>query len=279
MSRQAAPVSCYIRTLNEERRIGPVVAAVREVVDEVIVVDSGSTDATVGIAQAAGARVVRQPWLGSGRQKRFAEEQCRNDYLLDLDADEVVSPELAAEIRALFASGGPPLPVYELKLVIVPPVGGPWWDVAVAHRRKLYDRRVVRQPDHQAWDQFELPKRVPVGRLNGPLMHHAFRDLEHMMAKLNRITTVRAAETRLSRGRWEVGARVLLAYPFYFLKHYALRGYFRLGVYGLATAAILAYGRWLRDAKMYERLLAERAKTTEGCGRLKAPSSHRLNPR
>ena len=257
-SRNVAPVSCYVRTFNEARKIGDVVAAAREVVDEVIVVDSGSTDATVAIAEAQGARVIRQDWLGRGRQKRFAEEQCRNDYVLDLDADEVVSPELGAEIRALFAHGPPPFPVYELKLVIVPPVGRPWWNVAVDHRRKLYARHVVRQPDHLAWDQFRLPKGVQVGRLRGPLMHHSFRDIEHMMEKLNIVTTVRATATRLHRRRWEVGARVLLAYPFYFLKHYALRGYFRLGVYGLATAGVLAYGRWLRDAKMYERLLAER---------------------
>jgi glycosyltransferase involved in cell wall biosynthesis len=257
-SRNVAPVSCYVRTFNEARKIGDVVAAAREVVDEVVVVDSGSTDATVAIAEAQGARVIRQDWLGRGRQKRFAEEQCRNDYVLDLDADEVVSPELGAEIRALFANGPPPFPVYELKLVIVPPVGRPWWNVAVDHRRKLYSRHVVRQPDHLAWDQFRLPKGVQVGRLRGPLMHHSFRDIEHMMEKLNIVTTVRATATRLHRRRWEVGTRVLLAYPFYFLKHYALRGYFRLGVYGLATAGVLAYGRWLRDAKMYERLLAER---------------------
>jgi glycosyltransferase involved in cell wall biosynthesis len=257
-SRNVAPVSCYVRTFNEARKIGDVVAAALEVVDEVVVVDSGSTDATVAIAEAQGARVIRQDWLGRGRQKRYAEEQCRNDYVLDLDADEVVSPELGAEIKALFANGPPPFPVYELKLVIVPPVGRPWWNVAVDHRRKLYDRHIVRQPDHLAWDQFRLPKGVRVGRLRGPLMHHSFRDIEHMMEKLNIVTTVRATATRLHRRRWEVGTRVLLAYPFYFLKHYALRGYFRLGVYGLATAGVLAYGRWLRDAKMYERLLAER---------------------
>jgi glycosyltransferase involved in cell wall biosynthesis len=258
MSRTIAPVSCYIRTFNEARKIGDVVTAALEVADEVVVIDSGSTDATVAIAQAHGARIIRQDWLGRGRQKRFAEEQCRNDYVLDLDADEVVSPELGAEIRALFANGPPSYPVYELKLVIVPPVGRPWWGVAISHRRKLYNRRLVRQPDHLAWDQFELPRGVCVGRLRGPLMHHSFRDIEHMMAKLNIVTTVRAKATRLHRRRWEVGARVLLAYPFYFLKHYALRGYFRLGVYGLATAGVLAYGRWLRDAKMYERLLVER---------------------
>jgi glycosyltransferase involved in cell wall biosynthesis len=258
MCEAVVPVSCYIRTLNEERTIGAVIAAVRPLASEVVVVDSGSTDATVAIAQSLGARVIRQDWLGRGRQKRFAEEQCRNDYLLDLDADEVVSPELAAEIRALFANGPPQFPVYELKLVVVPPVGKPWWSTGVAHRRKLYDRRVVRQPDHLAWDQFELPAGVPVGRLAAPLMHRSFSDIGHMMQKLNIVSSVRAKETRRNRGRLQVGARVLFAYPFYFLKHYLMRGYFRLGIYGVATAAVLAYGRWLRDAKMYERLLMER---------------------
>ena len=281
MSSRAAPVSCYIRTFNEERKIGDVVGALRDVVDEVVVVDSGSTDGTVSIAQCQGARVIHQEWLGRGRQKRFAEEQCRNDYLLDLDADEVVSPELGAEMRALFANGKPPFPVYELKLVVVPPVGDPWWNVGVAHRRKLYDRRVVRQPDHLAWDQFELPEGVPVGRLSGPLMHYSFRDLEHMMQKLNIVTSIRAKETRQHRGRLHVGARVVFAYPIYFLKHYLMRGYFRLGVYGVATAGVLAYGRWLRDAKMYERLLKERASAPKGEQPeqpLEEPS-HRLKPR
>jgi glycosyltransferase involved in cell wall biosynthesis len=281
MSSRVAPVSCYIRTLNEERKIGDVVGALRGVVDEVVVVDNGSTDGTVAIAQCQGARVIHQEWLGRGRQKRFAEEQCRNDYLLDLDADEVVSPELGAEICALFANGEPPFPVYELKMVVVPPVGDPWWTVAVAHRRKLYDRRVVRQPDHLAWDQFELPEGVPVGRLSGPLMHHSFRDLEHMMQKLNTVTSIRAKETRQHRGRLQVGARVLFAYPIYFLKHYLLRGYYRLGVYGVATAGALAYGRWLRDAKMYEKLLRERAPTPKGeqPERPLEEPPHRLKPR
>ena len=105
----------------------------REVVDEVVIVDSGSKDATVAIAQAAGARVIHQEWLGNGCQKRFAEDQCRNHFVLDLDADEVVSPALAAEIRALFVAGPPPLPIYELRLVTVLPV----WQAMGQYLRRL----------------------------------------------------------------------------------------------------------------------------------------------
>lgn len=259
MSARAAPVSCYIRTLNEERALGRVVAAAREVVDEIVVVDSGSTDATVAIAQAAGARVIHQAWLGNGRQKRVGEDNCRNDFLLDLDADEVVSPALADEIRALFAAGPPPLSIYELRLVTVPPVGKPWTNSAVAYRRKLYDRRVVRQPDHKAWDQFEVPAGVQIGRLTGDLEHHSFRDLAQLVDKINRASSVRAREGR-TRGRVAVALRVLFALPFYFLKAFVFRGLFRVGIYGVAAAGISAYGRWLRDAKMYERILLERAR-------------------
>lgn len=260
MSRQLVPISCYIRTLNEERKLAEVLASVRDLVSEIVVVDSGSTDATIAIAEAAGARVLRQEWLGNGRQKRFAEDQCRNDFLLDLDADEVVSPALAEEIRRLFAAGTPPLPIYALELVTVPPTGGrPWHGFLLAHRRKLYNRQVVRAPDHKAWDQFEVPHGVQVGRLSAPLFHHSFRDLAHVLTKLNRTSTVRATETHK---RWclEVGLRVLFAFPFYFLKHYLKRGLFRAGIYGAALASILAYGRWMRDAKMYEQLLLDRVR-------------------
>jgi len=250
------------RTLNEERLLGRVVAAVREVVDEIVVVDCGSTDATVAIAEAAGARVINQEWLGNGRQKRFAEDHCRHDFLLDLDADEVLSPALAAEIRALFSAGAPPLPVYELRLVTVPPVGKPWTNIAVAYRRKLYDRRVVRAPDHKAWDQFEVPAGVKVGRLTGDLLHYSFRDLAHLVEKLNRVSSVRARDGKQA-GRAAVAARVLFAWPFYFLKHFVLRGHYRSGLYGIVLASIAANGRWQRDAKMYERILADREQARE----------------
>jgi glycosyltransferase involved in cell wall biosynthesis len=260
MIEQTAPVSCYIRTLNEERILGRAVAAAREVADEIVVVDSGSKDATVAIAQAAGARVIHQDWLGNGRQKRFAEDQCRNDFVLDLDADEVLSPALAAEIRALFADGPPPLPIYQLRLVTVPPVGKTWTNISVSHRRKLYDRRVVRAPDHKAWDQFEVPAGVKVGRLTGDLLHYSFRDLTQLVEKLNQASTNRAQDGR-QLGSVAVVCRVLFAWPFYFLKHFVLRGQFRAGLYGMSVASISAYGRWLRDVKQYERMLANRERS------------------
>ena len=121
-----SPISCYIRTLDEESRIGAAVRAALQVAREVVVVDSGSTDGTVAVAEAAGARIVKQEWLGSGHQKRVGKDACRHDWLLDLDADEIVSGELAQDIRALFAAGEPDADVSRLSLVTVDPSGRIW---------------------------------------------------------------------------------------------------------------------------------------------------------
>jgi glycosyltransferase involved in cell wall biosynthesis len=253
----ALPISCYIRTLNEEANIVRCVTAARLVAADVVVVDSGSKDRTVALAEQAGARVFHQPWLGNGLQKRFAEEQCRHDWLLDLDADEVVTPALADEIGKLFARGEPAEKIHALRLVIVSPSGLRFERFAIAWRNKLYDRRVVRQPAHKAWDQFEVPAGVSVGTIHGPLDHYAYRDLGHLMEKQNRVSGVRARETRLPSA-WSVGARVVFGLPIYFLKHYVTRGFFRGGIEGFSIAGILAIGRWLRDVKRYEQLSARR---------------------
>ena len=245
------PISCYIRTLNEARRIGDVVRAAFQVADEVVLIDSGSTDGTRAIAEAEGARVISQPWLGNGRQKRAGEEATRHDWVLDIDADEVVTPELAAEIAQIFAAG-PRHHMYELTLIIVPPFGEPWRNFKKARRIKLYDKRHIRIPDHAAWDQFEVPPGEKVGKLRQPLMHHAFSGIEHVMTKLNRASSVRGREAEL-KPLWNVILRIIFGLPVYFLKQYLVHGLIRGGVYGFAFAVAIAFGRWLRDVKMYER--------------------------
>lgn len=249
LQRAKLPLSCYIRTRNEGKRIARCVGAAFQVADEVIVVDSGSTDDTVELAELAGARVIAQPWLGWGRQKRIGEDHCRNDYLLDVDADEVVSPELAEEIRTLFAHGTPPLSVYTVDVVTIPPGGEDWPRFLIVHRNRLYDRRVVRAPDHETADQLVTPPNVRIGRLKGELLHYSYQNLDDLVAKFNGTSSALAL-----RGKPKsVALRVLFGLPFYFLRHLFLRGMFRGGVYGVAIAGIAAYGRWLRDAKMHER--------------------------
>lgn len=239
--------------------IGDVVRAALAVADEVIVVDSGSSDDTVKIAEAAGARVVRQDWLGNGHQKRIGEEACRHDWLLDLDADEIVAPAFAAEVAALFAGGEPPASIYETPLALAPPIGEPWFGFGLSKRCKLYDRRVVRAPAHAAWDQFEIPPGGMVGRIKAPIVHHAFTGAGHLMEKLNRNSSVRARELPLKPTPLLV-LRIFFGLPIYFGKRYFVDGLIRGGVYGFSFALMSGFGRWLRDVKMFERAMTDREK-------------------
>lgn len=236
--------------------IADVVRAALAVAREVVVVDSGSTDKTIALAKEAGARVIEHEWLGNGRQKRLAEDACAHDWLLDLDADEIVTPELATEIAALFSNGAAPRRIYFTPLALAPPVGAPWRNFGLQSRHKLYDRRAVRIPDHEAWDQFDIPEGETVGVLKQPILHHAFTGAEQFMAKLNRNSSVRANALPL-KPRAYLALRILFGAPFYFAKKYVLQQYFRGGVYGFALASMSAYGRWLRDVKMWERQSSE----------------------
>lgn len=251
-------ISCYIRTLNEERRIGDVVKAAFQVAEEVIVIDSHSTDKTREIAAQQGAIVIEQKWLGLGRQKRFAEEHCKNNWLLDLDADEIVTPELAAEIKQLFAHGKPEHSIYKIPLFIAPPVGGVWTRSYIRPHTKLYDKRVVRIPDHEVWDHFKIPQNVSVGKLKGGIIHYAFANLSALISKVNFWTDTKLLKPQPKKKIYMAFFRLFFAFPFYFLRQYFLRNLWRAGIYGFIFAVISAFGRWLNDAKQIEKYLMER---------------------
>jgi len=247
----APPLSCYVRTLNEERRIGDVITAAQKVCAEVVIVDSGSTDETRAISERLGARFIDQPWLGNGSQKRAGEEAAKHDWILDIDADEVVSDTLADEIRKAFETSPAPETLFSLNVATAPPFGKPWIGFGGARRVKLYNKTHIRQPDHAAWDQLQIHKGARIIALKEPLIHYSFADAAHLMRKQNRVSTVRANETKLKPIGY-LRARILLGFPVYFLRNYIQRGMFRGGIYGFVVAAIAAQNRWLKDVKMYE---------------------------
>ena len=255
MNAENPPITAYMRTFNEERMISAVIDGAFLVAREVIIIDSGSTDKTKEIARAKGAIVIEQAWLGWGKQKGPAEDAATHDWLLDLDADEVVTEEFAKEVTALFREQEPAKKVYRTMLALAPPTGKPWLNFGLQTRHKLYDRRTIRMPKHDSWDQFRIPADMEVGRLKAPILHYAFADIAHLTAKLNRNSSIKVP----MKSKRTLAFRITCGLPIYFAQRYLLDQYFRGGVYGFALALIYGHARWLRDVKMWE----ERAKSDQ----------------
>jgi glycosyltransferase involved in cell wall biosynthesis len=111
------PLSIFIITLNETDRLEAAIAAVRHLSDDIVVVDSGSSDGTQALAESLGARVVFNAWPGYGLQKQFGEDQCRHDWMLNIDADEVVNAQMAQAIATTLARSDLTPGAYTTKIV------------------------------------------------------------------------------------------------------------------------------------------------------------------
>ena len=246
-------ISCYIRTKNEEDRIGETVRAALFVADEVVVIDSCSNDNTVIEAERAGAIVFSKEWSGLGFQKRYGEEACQNNWVLDLDADEVISSNLANNINKIFSSRLSNENVFEIQLKTVDPSGKVWSHQSSGWRKKIYNKTCHRMPKSLEWDQLQNVK-SNISRIDGTLLHYSFRNLEDLVTKFNSSSSRRATLSNL-KPKYILLLRMILGLPFYFLKFYLLRRNFIAGFYGFSTALVSAISRWLTDVKMYERYI------------------------
>jgi len=247
------PVSVFIIAKNEADRIGATIRAIHGLTDDLVVVDSGSTDGTQAVAEELGARVIYNPWPGYGLQKRFAEDQCRHEWLLNLDADEVVSPELLAEIRALFAQGEPPCQAYGIRIAETFP--GEAAPHPLAYRVspvRLYRRDAGRYSSSLVHDRVELNPDTKTGKLKGLVHHRSVRSLGDQLAKLNSYTDQQAIDFEV-RGISIPTWRVYFEFPAAFLKAYFGRLHILRGTYGFLIAMNYATWRHLRLAKHYER--------------------------
>lgn len=244
------PISCFIIAQNEADRIGRTIASAADLADEIVVIDSGSTDDTVAVAKAAGARVIYNPWPGFGQQKRFGEEQCHHRWLLNLDADEVVSPELAADIRALFAGGlTPPLAVYGMRVSIVYPGRSRPRPFARDHYcLRLYDRGRCRFKESTLFDSVD-PGAETVGHLRGVLYHHSVRSLADLARKADERATYNALHSK-PKSTAVLLARAAVELPWNVFKYVVLRTHILGGRTGLRYAWITAYYRWQRIVRM-----------------------------
>ena len=246
------PLSAVLITLNAASQLEACLASLA-FADDILVVDSGSTDTTVDIAQRHGARVIAQAWLGYGAQKQFAVERAAHDWVLCLDADERVTPTLQASIaETLGAQPSPPNSAWRMARanvfmgrVLRHGEGYPDWNL------RLFDRRHARWSDDPVHENVVPAAGTSVGTLAGDLLHESSETLATYLAKQNRYTDLQAA--RLFAQRQRAGAlRIAFAPLVRFIKFYLFRLGFLDGVPGLVHILIGCQNSMLKYAKLRE---------------------------
>jgi glycosyltransferase involved in cell wall biosynthesis len=243
------PLSVFIITKNEEVRLPRTLDAVLGWAGEIIVVDSGSTDRAVEIAHAYGARVIQRSWPGYGPQKRFAEQQCRYDWVFNIDADEVVTAELAREIKRLFDGGALTPAAYRVRILTVyPGQSKPRRWANDYDEVRLYHRDVGSYRNDPVYDCVEIGELQP-RQIRAPIHHFTHISITHVVEKALAFSGFRARASKPG-SRALLEARLFLEFPLAFLKAYIGRRHFTGGWRGFYFSICQAFMRTTRIAKM-----------------------------
>lgn len=243
-------LSVAIITLNEEASLPRTLDSVAWC-DDVVVVDSGSRDRTVEIASARpNCRVIRQDFLGYGRQKRVAVEAAANDWVLSIDADEVLDARLQATLQEWSRQPPGDRTAYWLTRQLN------FMGRTFRHGKESRDR-IIRLFDRTRANFNEAPvhERVvtdgPTGRLDGRLIHYSYRDLDEYFDKFNRYTSLMARE-KFDQGRSVSRAGLIARTPVVFLQYYLLRGNLLNGFPGFVWSLLAAHYKTVKYLKLYE---------------------------
>jgi glycosyltransferase involved in cell wall biosynthesis len=242
------PVSVCIITKDEEANLPDCLASVKWA-DEVVVVDSRSTDRTREIAAAAGAKVVERDFAGHIEQKNFAVDQAKHDWVLCIDADERLTPELTASVQRALEEPGEHAGfefarrTFHFGRWIL---HGGWYP---DRKTRLFDRKRGRWKGRNPHDHVRVEGRL--GRLEGDLLHYSYRDVSAHLRQIDFFTTISAKEKR-SRGvrfrLWHVALRP----PWKFFRMFVLKAGFLDGVAGFLVAVLGSYYVFLKYAKLRE---------------------------
>ncbi|HVW85090.1 MAG TPA: glycosyltransferase family 2 protein [Bryobacteraceae bacterium] len=243
-------ISATIVTLNEERNIARAIESLR-CVDEIVIVDSGSVDGTVEVAQRLGARVIHEPWRGYAGQKNFASERASYEWILSLDADEAVTEALEAEILEL-KKEGPRFDAYAMPRLAQ--YLGRW----IRHGGWYPDKKIrLFHRNRARWVGEYVHESVHVdgvlGELQGDLLHFTCDSLSAHLRTLDRYTQLAAREL-LSRNQHVPLRRLMFDPAWTIFRTYVLRRGFLDGAQGIAIAWMAGLYTFLKYARARREL-------------------------
>lgn len=233
---------------DEAHNIRECLESARELADELLLADSGSSDATMEIAREFDARIIEREYVNSANMKNWAIPQAAHEWVMILDADERITPELAASIREALRS--PDVEAFTMQrrsFIFGQPIRFCGWQGDVLVR--LFRRDTCRYDDRRVHAKVIVPS-GRTKRLRGDLLHYTYRDFGQYMAKLDRYTTW-SAQDLFERGRRATAMRMLGKPVARFLKQYVLKQGFRDGLAGLMLCGLSATSVFLRYAKLW----------------------------
>jgi len=243
------PISLVVITLNAEHHIARCLRSV-PFASDIVVLDSGSTDGTVTVAKNLGARVFTEEWRGFGPQKRRATELAKTDWVLNLDADEALSPESQAELQELLKKGPPEHAAYAFPRVSFHLGRWIWHGGWYPDRQvRFYDRSRANWTNQQLHEKVESPS---VGQLNQPIQHWVFKDLADQVNTNNRYSTL-GSETLAKHGRKFWLFNLIVKPKVKFIETFIWKRGFLDGLPGFIIAVGAAYSVFLKWAKLWEQ--------------------------
>ncbi len=247
------PISAVYITKNAEQSLADSLKSLASLVDEIIIVDSGSTDQTETIAQMANARFIFNEWAGFGKQKRFAVEQAKNDWVLCVDDDEVLSTELAENIAKTLEK--PQFFAYQFARsnffmghFLKHGEGYPDWSL------RLFNRNYAHWSDDDVHEQ--VVTHTQIGTIKGNLLHYSCDTLAEYLDKQNRYTSIQA-EKMLIKGKKISRAKIIISPVFRFFRFYFIKRGFLDGLPGLVHILIGCFNSMVKYAKFFEKQKAQ----------------------
>lgn len=249
-------ISVFIIVKNEADRIANVIDAVRDIADEILVIDSGSDDDTVAVATNAGAEVVFNEWRGYGQQKIFGENLCKHQWILNIDADEEVSPELREEIKGIFADQRQLEQFCGFKVKIVNKFRfetRPKKWAYFYNQFRLYNKNYAGFKNSTVHDSVEekAENTLALGQLKNIIYHQSFRSFSHWIEKINAYSNMQAKDS-FEKGKCPSVLKVAFTPTVAFLKAYFVRRYFIYGFNGLVYSYLFAFSRFAKVIKIRE---------------------------
>jgi glycosyltransferase involved in cell wall biosynthesis len=248
------PISVFIITKNEADRIAQVINAAKKIANEILVIDSGSSDDTCKIAAGAGAKVLFNKWQGYGQQKKFGESKCLNKWILNIDADEEISPELAAEIKEIFSqrvaknvAGFRVKIVNKFRFETQPQKWAYYYN-----QLRLYNKDLAGFKNSSVHDSVEARStKHEILQLKNIIFHQSFRSYSHWIEKLNSYSQMQAQDSFV-KGKNPSLLKVFFTPFFTFFKAYFVRRYFIYGFNGIIYSYLFAFSRFAKAIKTRE---------------------------